>query len=227
MGVVATNQSRSGGKMSKTAIIGLVLSAFMCIPIFPLIGGLFGVVALIRISKDPNLSGKGIATAAVVMGSSGILIFPIMAAIAIPAFIKYIRAAKTAEVEDRLGQIARSAELYYGQQRVTAQGEPLPPQFPETTPVTPARSCAENADGRCPPDPSAWSHPTWQALNFSISDRHYFRYRFVSNGTAFTARALGDLDSDGVFSTFERSGLGAPDGSVTLTPGLYRENPTE
>lgn len=223
-----TNQNGTGAKMSKMAIAALVFSAFLCIPIFPLIGLILGVVALIKIGKDPNLSGKNIAIVAIVVGGFGMVIsLGMMPAIAIPAFIKYIRAAKTAEAEDRLSQIARSAELYYGQERAGAQGEVLPPQFPESTPITPQRSCAEYPEGRCPPDPTAWSHPTWQALNFSMSEPHYFQYRFVSNGTAFTARALGDLDNDGIFSTFEQAGTGAPDGSVTIARGIYRENPTE
>lgn len=193
-----------------------------------MIGLILGVVALVKIGKDPNLSGKGIATAAIIVGGIGmVLSLGILPAIAIPAFIKYIRAAKTAEAEDNLNQIARSAELYYGQERVNAAGESLPPQFPESTPVTPTRSCAEYDEGRCPPDAAAWSHPTWQALNFDISGPHYFRYQFVSDGAAFTARAMGDLDNDGVFSTFERAGRGEPDGTVVLSRGMFQNLPTE
>ncbi len=50
-----------------------------------------------------------------------------------------------------------------------------------------------------------WTHPTWTALNFSVDDAHAYSYQFEVNpdGQSFTARALGDLDCDGVYSTFE------------------------
>lgn len=214
--------------MSTTAIVALVLSALICIPIAPVIGVILGVVALRKIGRDPNLKGQTLAIVAIVVGGIGSLLsLGMLPAIAIPAFIKYIRRAKTAEAEDRISEMARSAALYYGQERVSAQGGSLPPQFPESTPLTPQSTCAQNPDGRCQPDPAAWNHPTWQALNFSMDAPHYFRYQFESNGTAFTARALGDLDNDGIFSTFEMAGLGNPDGTVSMARGIYRERPTE
>jgi len=223
-----TNGTSTSGKTSGLAIAALVLSILICFPLFPLVGLILGIVAMVKINSNPNLGGKGLAIAAIIVGGVGIFIsFGVTAAVAIPAFISYIRSAKQAEVDGRLHEIARSAQSYYGAEHMTATGAALPPQFPASTPVTPERSCAENADGRCQPDPAAWQNPTWQALNFSISEPHYYRYQFVSEGTAFTARALGDLDNDGIFSTFELTGQGTPDGRVTISPGIFENLPTE
>lgn len=54
-----------------------------------------------------------------------------------------------------------------------------------------------------------WESMTWMALQFSVNNPHYYSYEFTSSGEGeaakFTARAIGDLDCDGTFSTFEIS----------------------
>jgi len=60
-----------------------------------------------------------------------------------------------------------------------------------------------------------------------MDDPHYFRYAFDSSGTSttakFTARAHADLDCDGVFSTFIKTGEVLFQGSDITTSGtLYR-----
>lgn len=215
-------------KTSALAITALVFSLLMCTPLFPLLGVIFGIVAIVKIGKDPTKSGKGIAIAAVAVGAPALIVSTgVMAAVAIPAFIKYIRRAKTAEAEDRISMMYRSAVSYATMERVGPTGQMLPPQFPASAPLTPPQRCAPNPDGRCQPNPANWQHPTWQALNFSVDDPHYFQYEFVSDGRSFTARAIGDLDNDGVTSTFERSGEFNLDGTVTGSRGIYRERPME
>jgi hypothetical protein len=73
------------------------------------------------------------------------------------------------------------------------------------------------------PRPDDWADATWQALSFRIEDAHRFRYEYVSEGTGpearFAARAVGDLDCDGVYSTFERTGVVDAEGYVNGGPG--------
>jgi len=92
--------------------------------------------------------------------------------------------------------------------------------------LTPPTRCCDNPDGRCQPQPQLWEHPTWQTLNFAIFDPHYYQYEFVSDGQSFTARAVGDLDCDGVTSVFEQTGSLGPDGQV-IGGALRRERPFE
>jgi type II secretory pathway pseudopilin PulG len=220
----------SQSKTSGMAIAGLVLSIIQCIPPLPLVGLILGIVALVQIEKQPQaLKGKGLAIAAIAMGVIGTLIVPgMMAAVAIPAFTKYIRRAKTSEAEDRISEMFRSATSYYTQEQVSRGSmTTIPPQFPVSSALTPPGRCCENPDGRCLPNPDQWDTPTWQALNFAISEPHYFQYQFISDGQGFTARALGDLDCDGIYSTFERAGMVNAHGDVEGTRGIFRNLPTE
>jgi hypothetical protein len=60
------------------------------------------------------------------------------------------------------------------------------------------------------PNDWQWSnHPMWHALGFSPVGSHYYQYQ-VAPGVegierSFVVTAIGDLDGDGVFSTFRRS----------------------
>jgi hypothetical protein len=112
--------------------------------------------------------------------------------------------------------------------------------------ITPplAIDCAAGPGGRCTPSVGGEGGPghysaklwtdnaVWDGLNFQQETPHAFHYNFKwSNGTTgfgtcqFTAQAFGDLDGDGVFSTFERSG--AADHVGVNAAGLYIDLETE
>ena len=167
-----------------------------------------------------------------------------LAVVAIPAFVKYTRRAKTTEAIDELDKIYKGAALYYTTPHVDRRGRRLPCQFPASTGVTPrAATCCgalggPDADGDdlCDPDPSAWSHATWSALNFQIAQPHRYVYSFDSSGTmataGFTATANGDLDCDGIQSTFQRMAFGDPQASAAEcslrgSAAFYVEKETE
>ncbi|MDP3215889.1 MAG: hypothetical protein Q8S73_17415 [Deltaproteobacteria bacterium] len=70
--------------------------------------------------------------------------------------------------------------------------------------ATPTPSAAPTAGGY-PAAPSAWARdPAWRALGFVISGPHRYQYRVEATdpGRGYTATAIGDLDGDGIFSTF-------------------------
>jgi hypothetical protein len=118
-----------------------------------------------------------------------------MVTVSVQAFTRYMRRSKTAEAIQQLRLIVSAAETARAESRGP---RPFPPSAPRT-PVNVPRGTPERDS------PGAWDHPTWRALHFSMGAPHYFSYEFVSDGTGFTARALGDLDGDGVLSTFERA----------------------
>ena len=146
-------------------------------------------------------------------GWSGGTMIGILAAIAIPQFNKYVALAKAAEARENLRQIRQAAVLFWQTERIDAKtGKALPARFPQTTVVTPGVSCCDPAvdrdgDQRCDADPTPWQQVGWQELGFQPDGQHHFRYRFESAGTgdgaSFVASALGDLDCDGVQSTFQ------------------------
>lgn len=81
------------------------------------------------------------------------------------------------------------------------------------------------------PDPWRWESPTWQALAFAPEGPHYYAYQYdsagVRIGSTFTASAFGDLDGDGVFSTFVRVGRVEYSCEICGGAGIYIEHPLE
>lgn len=164
-------------------------------------------------------------------GMISIATIGILAAVAIPAFMKYTRRSKTSEATMNIRRLFDSAVSYYVMSSYAPDGTPRPGHFPPSAPLTPdAPHCGRDGEQYLP-RPDDWSHPTWQALNFAINEPHYYRYEFISTGEGpsamFTARALGDLNCDGVLATFERIGTIDEEGNVTGGAGMYQANELE
>ncbi len=136
-----------------------------------------------------------------------VAIIGILAAVAIPAFMKYIRRSKSSEATMNLRKLFDSSVAYFEAEHSNRTGGLLERQFPETQVDTPGALCV-TGDKVVTPEASWAGSQTWQALNFAISDPHYYQYSYDASGertsSAFTARANGDLDCDTVRSTFER-----------------------
>jgi type IV pilus assembly protein PilA len=165
-----------------------------------------------------------------------VAIVGILASIAIPAFMKNARKAKTSEAQVQIRKIYGASRTYILDEHRTKAGALIAGQFPESVAATPAANCCASPGGKCISAPATWNDPTWQALQFALDDPHYFRYEYESTGSTspgagsrFTARALGDLDCDGVnFSTFEMMGeWSLVDHDVHGSPGFFRYNELE
>jgi hypothetical protein len=106
-----------------------------------------------------------------------------------------------------------------------------------------AVNCNDGPGGRCVPNGatgggypiSEWNdNPVWNGLNFYHEQPHYYHYNFSAlndfsdnYGTcAFTVQAFGDLDDDGMFSTFERAAAADIDGT-RASVGLYIDQDVE
>ena len=159
-----------------------------------------------------------------------VAIIGILAAVAIPAFMKYIRRSKTAEATMNLRKLFDSSVSYYQEEHSDRAGAPLPKSFPENAGPTPAGAgsgifCPGGASQKHVPDSNEFIAATWQGLNFSIDDPYLYAYTYESGGTGvdaeFTARANGDLNCDTVVSTFERIGTVDQENNVNGGAGLY------
>jgi hypothetical protein len=63
-------------------------------------------------------------------------------------------------------------------------------------------------------------------LKFEMSFPQYFQYEYEATETSFVARAYGDMNGDGVFSTFELKGELVGD-RLVIAPNLLETNPDE
>jgi hypothetical protein len=120
-----------------------------------------------------------------------------LAAVAVPAYLKFQRRRRAEEGREALRYLAFRA-MQVGQETGA-----FPASIPRT-PATPACRDGKSFRSRAPDHPG-WQHPSWKQLEF-WSDFSLFQHELISDGQSFTARVYGDLDCDGVFSTFEQSG---------------------
>ena len=134
-----------------------------------------------------------------------VAIIGILAAVAIPAFSRYVKKSRTTEAFGHLNKMYAGSVTYYETDRVNWDGEPQPKQFPPTGGDGQTEYCGCQVGGRCPGGSEIWStSPTWTALNFAIPDPYNYRPYYWTTGQAteseFRANAFGDLDCDGVRS---------------------------
>lgn len=170
-----------------------------------------------------------------------VAIIGILAAVAIPAFMKYIKKSKTAEANTFLKKMSDSARVYYD---TPARGGAIndlnpaniPKQFPISVAMTADPACCAAGTGvsagneKCNPALGLWeANATWQALDFSMKDPHYFAYAFTSTTGAnanFTALAQGNLDCDAVVSTYSLYAQ-VVDGEVQSAGEVLKVKPLE
>lgn len=162
-----------------------------------------------------------------------VAIIGVLSTVAIPSFMKYIRRSKTTEATMNIRKMYDGAVSYYEAEHASSTGAIVAKQFPDTvTAPTPAlTTCCASTGQKCAPSATYWTAQTWQALNFSMDDPHYYSYSFPSSGTGtasiFDATANGDLDCDASYSTFSRHGSVDSTGSVTGGSGIYSKNDIE
>ncbi len=159
-----------------------------------------------------DVPGEFTAGTPLVVGAIGV-----MAAVAIPAFMKYIKRSKASEPRTMVREIAERARARY------AQTQTLPASV---GPTPPSGSCCEKDDGVCPPDASLWNAEPWRQLDFRIEVEHRYSYEVRSAGSQLTVLAQGDLDCDGVRSTFSLTGQ-VRDGLLELDPDVRFEDELE
>ncbi len=155
----------------------------------------------------PRLEGKLGAAAAI----------GVLAAVAIPAFVKYTRRSNTVEAREGVEALVRGLRAHL--EAHPARGKAF--RFPASTNWAPAKGCCAQG-GQCVPAPADFDAPTWRALGFQPGQRHRYEYRFTSSGKGAAARfvieARGDLDCDGKHSSFRVEGGQGGKGGLEVKP---------
>jgi type IV pilus assembly protein PilA len=135
-----------------------------------------------------------------------VAILGVLAAIAIPSFALYTKRSKSAEAPSELKQMFQRAAIYFQKERADPG---IAGQHRIDCIVGPIDNALTPSDQKQMGDFTA---PEWRALAYQTGYT-YFRYEVISSGQrcsvganstdVYTMRALGDLDNDGILSTFD------------------------
>lgn len=142
----------------------------------------------------------------------------VVLAVFVPTFLRRVRTNKINEAAELLGEMSRRTNAYYDTAWPTLGRHCLPPEA-GPTPSAPAED-PEAVDFF---SPDAAGHATWEGLGFQPNRTIRFSYRYApsehgcglpgsAKDVSVVFRAEGDLDGDGVRSTFERSAAVGRDG---------------
>jgi len=157
-----------------------------------------------------------------------VAIIGILAAVAIPAFLEYMKRGKTTEASLNLNKIGKAAK------RVKGEIGTYPVESGALLPHTTGTCCGDSGgtpqiNNKCTPTPNAFSDGLgWSHLEFSVDEPSIYNYQFigVAGGSVFTAYAVGDADCDAVQATFTMVGTttGAGNPATNIVPpasGVY------
>jgi type IV pilus assembly protein PilA len=163
-----------------------------------------------------------------------IAILGILAAIAVPAFSGFLARSKTAEASTNIGVLFKTAAAYYYRGERGGQGAS-------------ASTSSHCTVGTADPEPSTPSgdkvkfNPapasSFRALGFAVADFVYYSYGIVdpnpgcdkanNSPSLYTFYANGDLDEDGVLSTFELVAGSSSDNVLYHSRSIYIEKELE
>jgi type IV pilus assembly protein PilA len=166
-----------------------------------------------------------------------VAIIGILAMLAAYGVRKYIAMSKTTEARNALGRIGNAAIISYEDDEFMANATMTPGSSTGLT-----RQLCDNASQSVPSDISAvrgkkyqstvadWSvdaagNSGFACLKFTIDQPQYFLYTYAVSGTvhpgdSFTATAHGDLNGDGVQSTFALTGAITSSFVLNLAPNM-------
>jgi type II secretory pathway pseudopilin PulG len=149
----------------------------------------------------------------------------------------YVRHAKTAEAVGSLAAIGQAAAAYYNESDSTQPaGAPESAaramrHFPPPSRASVPPDLASIRGKRYQSNLADWSPSPWRELHFSIPQPQFYAYSFDSTGNgplgSATATAHGDLNGDGIFSTYFLTITPDAKGTAQVSPNLERTNPEE
>ena len=135
-----------------------------------------------------------------------VAIIGILAAVAIPAFMDYMKKSKKTEASLQLNKLAKNAKVEFNTMS----------SFPTTNGATlpGANGAACSSATKKMPVVSWTGDATWKQLDFQIDEPALFSYTYTGGATTAQAVAVGDLDCDTTLITYTL-GLTAPNGNAT------------
>ncbi len=164
----------------------------------------------------------------------GVVLIATLAVLAVTGVKRYQTQAKNAEAISNVGQIGKNAAEANTRERMMG-AYVAPSRKPAPTQAL-CLSAAAKVPTSVPRGTKYVSGPTdwlagnetkgWACLQFDILGPQYYSYGYVSNPSAFTATAEGDLDGNGTTSSFALSGEVVA-GTVIIGPRVLETDPGE
>ena len=157
-----------------------------------------------------------------------VAIIGILAALAIYGVKHYITNAKPAEARNSIGQMGKDAVTAYSREGMATAAMALGAstavsnQLCQSAGHTVPAAATSIAGKKYQSSPAEWMEAAgvngqtgWNCVKFSMNDPQYYMYNYTgpaaatagADGAAFTCTANGDLDGDGVLSTFTIAGV--------------------
>jgi prepilin-type N-terminal cleavage/methylation domain-containing protein len=156
---------------------------------------------------------------------------------------KYIAGSKTAEARNALGRMAGAAVIAYERENMPG------PVLPTGSSTGFTRNLCKSASKSVPGSLAVVSGKKYQSstddwsvdsaggsgfscLHFTIDQPQYFMYGYAASGStnpgdSFTATANGDLNGDGISSTFQLTGSITASYSIAVAPNILEASPDE
>jgi type IV pilus assembly protein PilA len=134
-----------------------------------------------------------------------VAIIGILAAVAIPAFMDYMKRSKKTEAALQLNKIGKNAKSRFSESSSYVVG---------TAATLPARpgpgGCCGGPNNHCAAVPASFAaDPIWRQLDFQVDEDSLFVYNYVGTAATFTATASGDLDCDNTEIVYSLAGSAA------------------
>ncbi len=174
--------------------------------------------------RTKRSSSRGL-TLAELLGTLGFV--SILGALAMYGVARYLRHSKTTEAVAQTSAIAQAACAFYNQSDANQPAGTKPDaakamrHFPPSARASVPADEADVRGKRFQSGAGDWSTSPWLDMGFKIMTPQYFAYSFESQGSGPSAQATaiahGDLDGNGVKSTFRITA--APDDTLTAKVG--------
>ena len=173
-----------------------------------------------------------------------VAIVGILAVLAVYGVRKYLANAKTAEARNALGRLAQASVGVYEQEHMSGS------VLPQGQAATLSRALCKSSSAAVPSSISQVQGRKYQSavsdwnldsagnsgfacLHFTIDQPQYYMYSYQLTGSggnagdSFTGIANGDLNGDGIMSTFSLAGAISPNFTVNIAPNIQQSNPEE
>jgi type IV pilus assembly protein PilA len=172
-----------------------------------------------------------------------VAIVGILAVLAIYGVRKYLANAKTAEATNALGRIANAASTEFENERMAGSvlsggtSSALSRQLCKSASASVPSNASAIAGRKYQSADSEWSvdykgGSGFSCLEFTIDQPQYYMYSYTAAGTglagdSYTATANGDLNGDGILSTFQITGAVNTAFVLNTAPAMVSSNPEE